>query len=136
MKPLILVMLSLAVPASLAFSAPAEAKRFRFSGGTKPAAKPATPPVAQPAARGGSTLIILPGIGAAHAATRPEETEGKKQPDARHQQELAEAERKEAAKKAEEARRASLPPGREIPRLGTLSSAEAQPALPGFATLN
>jgi hypothetical protein len=135
MKPFTLALLSLAVPASIAFSAPAEAKRFRFPGVSKPAAKPATPTPGQPAARGGSTLIFLPGIGAAQAATQPDESD-RQRLDAARREEQAEAERKEAARQDAEGRRASVPAGHEIPRLGSLPAREARPALPGFATLN
>ncbi len=141
MKNLLIAALCIAVPASVAFSNPAEAKRFRSSSSaSKPAAKPepkpATPSAAQPAAaRGGSTLIIVPGIGSAHASTRPEEVERRKQLDAARQQEEAEA-KKEAKRKADEAYRASLPPGHEIPRLGSMQAAENKPKLPGFGVLN
>jgi predicted lipid-binding transport protein (Tim44 family) len=143
----IMIMLGLAVSACIAFSGPAEAKRFLSSGSSskpaasapKPGAQPAAnaqTPAAQPAAaRGGSTLIILPGIGAAHAATPPDDAERRKQRDAAQQQE-AEIAKIEATKKADEAARASLSPAYEIPRLGAIAASEGRPKLPGFSTLN
>jgi hypothetical protein len=142
MKAVIIATLILALPASITLSAPAEAKRFRFSGSaSKPGgqtAKPAQTPEARPmAGRGGATILVVPGIGvgAAQAATKLEETEARKQLDAANRQAEEEA-RKETARKAEGAYRASLPPGHEIPRLGMLSAHEGRQALPGFATLN
>jgi orotidine-5'-phosphate decarboxylase len=136
MKAAIIATLILAVPTSIALSAPAEAKRFRFPGGSsKPpvhAAKAAEKPGAT---RGGATILIVPGIGSAQAATRPEEAERRHQPDVASRQ-AEEAARKEEARKAEAAYRASLPPRHEIPRLGMLSAHESKPALPGFTTLN
>ncbi|MGL4728083.1 MAG: hypothetical protein ACRCWO_04940 [Bosea sp. (in: a-proteobacteria)] len=146
MKPLIIALIGLALPASIAFSETAEAKRFRFSSGSskpaaspaKPAATPAAAPAAQPSAtRGSSTLIIVPsiGVGSAQAATRPEATENRKQLDATRQQEDAAA-KKDAKRKADESQRASLPAGHEVPRIGAMSASEAKPKLPGFSTLN
>jgi orotidine-5'-phosphate decarboxylase len=135
MRQAIIATLCLAIPASLAFSAPAEAKRFRFSlGSSKPAVKPSAA-VAPATARGGSTLIIMPGIGSAQAATQPENAE-RRRLEAARQEEQAEAERKDAARRLAEAQRAASAQRQEIPRLGSLSLAETKPNVPGFATLN